>query len=296
MQSHDWNALKYVLALHRFGRLTQAARQLKTSDTTVARQVRSLETDLGVSLFLRSPTGRFEATDACQQILAQAEVIEAHHLAIAENLSDAATGVSGTVRISSVPVVVNAILVPNVQTLLAAHPNLTVELVPGSENLDLSKREADLAIRFAQPKTGGHRIKAQKLGALEFDIYRAAGLSDTTADALDWITYEDAYAMLPQARWLAAAVARDGVRAALRVADIETAREATAQALGKTLLPRLVADADPRLCRCSGPARAEMPKRALWMLSHADQGSRASVSAVKAWVQGLPWTHTKPAA
>lgn len=293
MQSYDWNALKHVIALYRFGRLTTAAHHLGASDTTVARKVRAFEMALGVSLFLKSPSGRFEPTDACLQILSHAEAIEAQHFALAERACRAGAQVSGAVRISSVPMVVNGILVPNLEELLQAHPNLTVELVPSASNLDLSKREADLAIRFAKPEAGGLRIKAQKLGVLAFKVYAPRSLPEGDQEQLNWITYDDTCAGLPQARWLEAAAARDGRRAAIRVTDIETAREATARGIGKTLLPALIADGDPRLRNCRGPMAKDMPTRELWMLSHVDQEGRASVSAVKTWLRGLAWNaHT----
>ena len=167
MQSHDWNDLRYFLALYRAGRLRQAALALGTSDTTVARRVRALEQALGVSLFLRSAAGRYEPTDAALKLLRHAEAVEAGNLALREEFGREG-GVGGNVRVSSVPIIVNRVLVPALGALSARHPVLTVELVPVSANLDLSKREADLAVRFARPTTGGLRISAVKLGEMAF--------------------------------------------------------------------------------------------------------------------------------
>ena len=78
MQGHDWNDLKYLLALHREGKLTQAGRTLGVSETTVARRIKTLEQSLGTILFLRSANGRYEPTDTALHILTHAETVNRH--------------------------------------------------------------------------------------------------------------------------------------------------------------------------------------------------------------------------
>ena len=87
MQSHDWNDLKYLLALYRTGKLKAAGRTVGASETTVARRIKTFEQELGASLFLRSATGWYEPTDAALKILRHAETVEMENLAIRE-LSD----------------------------------------------------------------------------------------------------------------------------------------------------------------------------------------------------------------
>ncbi|WP_299691708.1 LysR family transcriptional regulator [uncultured Tateyamaria sp.] len=289
MQNHDWNDLKYLLALYRTGTLRAAARSVGVSDTTVSRRITVLERAVGASLFLRSATGRFEPTDAARGAIAHAEAIEVQNTLIRETLGRAAHAVTGTVRISAVPIVVNRMLVPALGLLAARHPDLCVELVPTSDNLDLSRREADLAVRFARPASGGLRTKAQKLGALSFDIFVPNAATGDQAAQLRWITYDDAHADLPQARWLDAAARGGGRAAGLRVADAETAMEAVAHGLGKTLLPTRIARSDPRLRCAPGAAGAALPVRDIWLLSHVDQTARASVMAAKEWLVDLDW-------
>jgi DNA-binding transcriptional LysR family regulator len=289
MQSHDWNDLKYLLALHREGKLTQAGRILGVSETTVARRVRQLEQSLETTLFVRSANGRYEPTDAALKILPHAESIEAGNLAIRAVSGENAQCVTGSVRISSVPIIVNRLLVPNLAALERLHPNLTVELVSSSGNMDLSKREADLAVRFARPSGGGLRTKAQKLGELSFSAYAASFTSPDQYEKLRWITYDEAHLDLPQARWLENAVKSSEQRANLRVADAETGMQAVAEGIGKTLLPRAIASGDPRFRAIELEGGASCPTREVWMLSHVDQTSRLSITAVKDWLISLEW-------
>ncbi|WP_165586952.1 LysR family transcriptional regulator [Pseudaestuariivita atlantica] len=278
----DWNDLKYLLALFRQGSLKGAARIVGVSDTTVARRLAAMEQALGVTLFVRSHAGQYVATDAAKAMIRHAETVERETLALHDHAGQQAQGVAGVVRISSVPIIVNRVLTRAVRDLLDAHPGVSVELVPASQNLSLSRREADLAVRFARPHGGGLRTKAQKLGEMGFAAYAAAGAD---ADGMAWIGYDETHAHLPQAHWIEKS--RPQVR--LRVADVETALESAAAGIGKTLLPRMIADADPRLQRLETGKDARLPRREVWMLSHADQAERGSVAAVKAWLTGLNW-------
>ena len=132
--------------------------------------------------------------------------IERESASIDETVGRFENRLFGVVRITSVPMIVNRILVPRLTAFRAARiPGVTVELVPDPRNLSLSKREADLALRLARPDTGGLRTKAQKIGRLVFAVYRPAMVSNDDLNDLEWIGYDDAYSHLPQARWLAAA-------------------------------------------------------------------------------------------
>ncbi len=290
MQDHDWNDLKFLLALHRTGKLAEAGRSVGVSETTVARRIRTVERSLGAKLFVRAASGRYEATDTGLHIIDRSEAIEQANLRIREQVGQRAGRVTGVVRISSVPIIVNRILVLNLAALGQWYPDLVIELVPDPRNVDLSKREADLAIRFARPAFGGLRTRAQKLGGLEFGVYGPGSADPDEMQALSWIGYNDAQAGLPQARWLEAERARTQARRTpLRVSDAETALEAAACGLGKTILPRSVAGSDPRLKSVSTAGAAPLPVRDLWLLSHVDQSASASVAAAKVWLAALPW-------
>lgn len=289
MQRHDWNDLKYLLALHQEGKLTEAARMVGVSDTTVARRIKALEEALKAKLFLRSANGRYEPTDTALQILSHAESIETSNAAISAIAGESANKVAGTVRLSAVPFIVNRFLVPHLPPLVRLHPDLSVELVPSSDNLDLSKREADLSVRFARPLDGGLRTRAQKLGEVSFIACAASSISPTQYATLGWITYDEAHSRLPQAHWLERIAKIENRHAGVRVTDIETAMLAVAAGMGKTLLPIAVVLSDPRFRAIELENCAKFPSREVWMLSHTDQTSRMSVAAAKEWLTSLNW-------
>ncbi len=291
MQDSDWNDLKYLLALHRFGSFAEAGRRTGASETTVARRIRALEETLGAKLAVKDRRGTYTATDIGLKVIDYAEAMERASDGISDLVGGFSASLAGTVRISAVPFVVNRILVPALATLSARHPDLVVELAPEARNIDLTKREADLAVRLARPASGGFSTIAKRIGSLAFDLYGAACSEHDGAHSLKWITYTDDHVSLPQARWLENAVARSGEpSAAFRVADLETALEATARGLGKTLLPVCAAASDRRLQKLAiGPAAKPPPVRDVWVLSHRDQSGRSSIAAVKSWLAKVPW-------
>ncbi|MFA3918118.1 LysR family transcriptional regulator [Ruegeria hyattellae] len=284
MQDYNWNDLKFILALYRSGRMADAARLVAVNETTIARRIRALERQLGAPIFARIADGRYQATTFGQQIVTQAEMIETQHLRISETAGLTLCSLSGTVRVSAVPVLVNRILVQGFAPFARQHPDLRVEIVPEARNADLTKREADLALRFARPSAGGLQVKTRKLAALQFAVYGPSGPHER-AD-LPWIIYDEANASLPQARWLLAKAYGD--ISPLRVTDLVTAQEAVAAGLGRSVLPMICAEGDTRLKRCD-TGGAPPPDRPLWLLFHADQDQRASVKAVKDWITGINW-------
>lgn len=141
---------------------------------------------------------------------------------------------AGSVKLTSVPIVANRLLVPAIGKLLERHPALQVELISESRDLSLLRREADLAIRLARPSTGGASVKARRIGTLQYSVYAARSYSVKAAARLPWITYDDSLAHLPQAKWIAKAASGsvDDIYR-LRVHDAETAMESVLAGLGK---------------------------------------------------------------
>lgn len=290
MQGHDWNDLKYVLALHRTGTLAEAGRILGTNATTVARRLKSLEQVFSAQLFVRNNAARYEATEIGLTVIERAEVVERENRSILDTIGTFRGKLHGVVRVTSVPIIVNRILVPRLRGFREANPGVTVELVPDSRNLSLSKREADLAVRFARPDVGGLANKTRKLGTVSFSVYAPASITDDRLSSLDWIEYDDAHAHLPQARWLAEAAKREGVVfPCLRVCDAETALEAVAAGIGKTILPTLALDSDHRLRRVQSSEFKNLPTRDVWLLSHSEHEKLGSIMAVKEWIASLGW-------
>ena len=223
----NWNDLRYVLAVSRGRTLTAAARLLGVDDTTVARRLTAMQETIGVRLYQRLADSTLQLTTSGERAALHAERIEREIDLLAVGLAGADDMVAGTVRVTSVPIIINHVLVPASQILLKRHPQLQLELIADARDLSLTRREADLALRLARPKTGGTKVTARRVGTMRYYVYASASCSAREAKMLPWVTYDEAMAHLPQARWIAATAVRNDERiAALHVNDAEAVLEA----------------------------------------------------------------------
>lgn len=288
MQTLNWNDLRYILALSRGKTIAAAARMLSVDGTTAARRLAAIEATLRARLYQRMRDGTVQLTTSGERAALHAERIEREINALDGELSGANDIVSGTVRVTSVPIIVNHILVPSANILLQDHPQLVLEFAGDASNLSLTRREADLALRLARPKTGGTKVTARRIGMLRFAAYVTASCGAREAEKLPWVCYEEAMAHLPQARWITASSIRSGERiAGVRVNDAEPLVRAVVAGLGRSLLPCVIADKDPRLRRLGGKRQAPPLARELWLLVHSELRSLSRIEAVIKWIERI---------
>jgi len=146
----DWNRARAFLVTAEEGSLSAAARALDMTQPTVGRQVSALEAELGVSLFERTNSGLVltqSGTDLMAQVKSMAEA--------ATNLSRLASGhaetVEGSVCISATEMIAAFTLPPIIEKLRNRWPKIEIEIIASSDTSDLSRREADIAIRNYRP-------------------------------------------------------------------------------------------------------------------------------------------------
>lgn len=194
MRMRNWNDLRYVLAISRGETLAAAARLLGVDDTTVARRLTAMQQATGTRLYQRLADGTLQLTTAGKRTAQHAQKIEREIGALDDALKGTDDAVSGIVRITSVPIIVNHILVPAADSLLQRHPKLRLELVADPRDLSLTRRETDLALRLARPKTGGTKVTARCVGTIRYDVYASVSCSLREAKALPWLTYDESMA------------------------------------------------------------------------------------------------------
>ncbi len=286
MQLKNWNDLRYLLALKRGRSISAAAQLMGVDDTTVSRRLAALQAASDVELYVRQASGSFALTPQGKEIAARIEAMEHETDLIAESLGSDRHACGGTVRLTSVPILINRVLAPAVEDLIGQHPQLVIELIPDSRDYSLTLREADIALRLARPTAGGTKVKARRIGRLDFAIYASRGYSAREGGRLPWISYEDAMAHLHQAQWMArAARANDEAISGLRVHDVETALEAVVAGQGKSLLPTIVADSITCLRRLRYSTAHPLPSREIWRLVHEDQRLLRKTEVVVQWIE-----------
>ena len=164
----QWDDVRFFLAAAREGSLSGAARVLGVGHVTVGRRLAFLEKRLGVKLLNRTPDG-FAVTPAGQAILRQSAAMEEAAL----DLERAAAGrdllAAGSVRITATEALAYRIIVPAIASLRKSHPDLHVVVLAGVRSLDIARREADLAVRFARPTAS--EVVLRSLGKVGFSLY-----------------------------------------------------------------------------------------------------------------------------
>jgi DNA-binding transcriptional LysR family regulator len=142
----DWDDLRFFLAVARRRTLSAAARDLAVTQPTAGRRIAAFERRLGAKLFVRRPDG-FVLSPAGLQILEYAERMEGYAFAAERLVAGRDAGLRGVVRVTASEWLITSVLSPMLAELLARHPQLEIELVADQRHLNLSRREADLALR-----------------------------------------------------------------------------------------------------------------------------------------------------
>lgn len=164
----NWDDVKIFLSVARRKKLAAAAADIKQDTTTISRRIKRLEEDLGQTLFERLRSGHILTVHG-EQLLVQAEQIEAKIENIHRSESAATHMPSGTIRISVAEGFGVEILAPILGSFTSSYPAIEIDLVSGSGFLSLSKREADVAIGLTRSKS--RHIISELLSSYELHLY-----------------------------------------------------------------------------------------------------------------------------
>jgi DNA-binding transcriptional LysR family regulator len=279
----DWGHLRFFLELVRTGSHARAARRLGVDRNTVARHVAALEAELGLALFERGPQG-WSRTPAGEELSELAGRVEEDVLALARHVDARDPALRGTARLTTVPHLATHLLAPALPALRQRHPDLMLEVVADARAFDLSRREADLALRTGRPRDPG--LVARRLSPLAFAFYAAATTEAGARGAVDLqadpFLGEEGGGHDAQERWLEALA--PGHRVVHRCNSTTALLAAARHGVGVAQLPCYIGDAEPTLRRLDGP---EPRSQEIWLLVHGDLRRTPRVRAVIEWVDDL---------
>ncbi len=284
MQNYNWNDLRYLLAVKRGKTLAKAAHLMKVDATTTSRRLSVLKSIAGEELYTRQRDGLLELTEVGESMASHIEGMELEADKLNELLGPKNNDCTGNVRITSVPIIINRLLSPNLRSLLMSHPRLQIDLIPDARNFSLNFRETYIAIRLARPVEGGIDTLAKRVGKLRYCVYASSKFTTKECNQLPWIGYQDDMSHTTTAQWIAEAASKSGQRIAnIRVQDSETALEAVKAGLGKTLLPEIMANKITSLQQISKTS----PKiaREIWLLTHSNQSKTKRIAEVSKWIE-----------
>ena len=263
----EWGDLAIILAIGRAGSLSGAARALGKTHSTIFRNITAIEEKTTVRFFDRFDTG-YVPTDAGRIALDYAERVEAEFAALDLEVLGQDGRLRGRLRVTCPEAFASDHMPGLARRFMAEHPEIQVDVSPGHGAADLSKREAEVAIRATRkpPETSFGR----KICAFRFALYCT---EDYIAGAGDKPLGEHSFCLIEgSSGWLVPMLWPTREEAdAMTVFQCRASRavqNAAAEGLGLTFLPCYVGDADPRLIRVSDPIEAL--DLDLWVLTHPD--------------------------
>jgi DNA-binding transcriptional LysR family regulator len=147
----DWDKLKIFHAVAEASSFTKAATILNLSQSAISRQIQSLELDLKIQLFERHARG-LVLTDNGEYLFKSAHEIISKLKDVESTLSGHKDKLNGKLTVTTVVSFGTTWLTPRIKEFMDLHPEIEVELIFDDKELDLSTREADVAIRMRRPK------------------------------------------------------------------------------------------------------------------------------------------------
>lgn len=277
----NWDNLRVFLAVARTQSALEAAAQLEMDHSTVSRRLHRLEKEIGSALFARNPQGHM-LTSAGHRLLEYVEQIEGTLAQIDSEIGGDNQVLTGQVRMGTTEGFGNFFLAPHVAHFCARHPAITVEVLAVPRFINLSKREADLAINIERPQTGAYVFC--KLSDYRLQLYGTAeyleqhppvcSLEDLASHSM--IGYVDELSFSAELRYLQQLAPRAAVP--LRCTSIIAQYSAVRRGQGLAILPCFLAANAPELVPVL-PGTAEVI-RSFWLVAPTERHQVARIRAL----------------
>ena len=267
----NWNDIRYLLAVSRHGVLTGASRELKVSQSTVARRIETLETALRTRLFERHTNG-YELTEGGRGMVDRAIPIESQMVELLDDFKGRDTEVSGVVRISTIETLAVPILIPRLAAFRQTYPGLSLGIAIQASFARLPQREADIGLRLCRPEQGLFIVK--RLGTISFGLYGSPdylarhpvvdGSSPVNGHQL--IAWADPLSYIALPRLMKSWTTESGT--ALNVDSMQAQVLAIRSGFGLGILPCIMAGKDKELVRVN--SRQFHHEETIWLVVHSD--------------------------
>jgi DNA-binding transcriptional LysR family regulator len=208
LNGFDWDDLKHLLAVARHGSTLAAGRALGVDQSTVQRRLVELERRIGQALVQRQPSG-YRLTEFGLALLPHVERVEHAVAAFEQHIATAAAEVAGVIRVTCPePIVYRITQSTLLERFRALHPALQVHFVMSDKYVDLTKGEADVALRSGDTDDG--ELVGRKIGDSIWAVYaslayierhgRPQRIEDLAQHAL--VGFDDTMARHRIAAWL----------------------------------------------------------------------------------------------
>ena len=267
MADSAWDDLKLFLHVASEGGLTGASLRTGLSAPTIGRRMLALERTLGRALFVRSQQGYRLAHDG-EVLLEHVRTMSKAADSIAEWHSGAFT--QPIVSIASDPWI-TGFVADHVMELRGPEDQFRLCCKPARPGLDLTYREADVAVVRQRPSTGN--LAVQRSVGIRYAAYRAASLFE--GNDIRWISMSTDTSASPAEKWV---FQNRESRIFTWTPGHDLLQRLIRRGAGRGVLPVFVGDADPELVR-AGEIIEELDHE-LWIVVNDDDRRRPEVRTV----------------
>ena len=276
--------LPLILALSRERTLAGAAERLDVDLSTVFRRLNALEKRLRVRLFDRSPRG-YQLTVAGERAAGAAERVETELLTLDREISGRDQQLSGRLRVTASETLSHSVLPSLFARFHAEHPRIELILTIDNRIMDLSRREADVALRVRRPTDP--TLFGRRLTGVAWAFYgpaRSSGALRREGGSFNFARHTvigwDEPSRIVASDWLAEHVPAE--RIGFRCNSLVNQLVATRAGLGIALLPCYLADSSSKngntgVRRMSG-VLPDLTSE-LWIVTHQDLKNTARIRA-----------------
>lgn len=265
-----WDDFRLIKAVADQRALPAAAAALGLNHSTVFRRLGQIEEALGLKLFERHRSG-YVATAAGEEMAQLADRVDEDITAFIRRLAGAEIKPAGELRVTTNDTLLVDLLTPLFAGFLRQCPDIRLDVLLSNQALNLSKRDADVAIRATDnpPDTLVGRRAARIAWALygrAADFAGSEPIEPTSLWQRKWVSLGEHFAGLKAVRHLQQNVAAE--RIVYRVNTVLGLAEAIEAGIGLGFLPCFIADTRPGLTRLAAPDPGFAAD--LWLLTHPD--------------------------
>ena len=278
----DWRALQDVVAVAETGSLSAASLRLNVSQPTVGRRIEQLEQQLGAVLFTRTAQGLF-LTELGESIIQNAQRMQEEALAIERVATGANQQLQGTVRLSLIENLGIFWLPKKLAQFHQLYPHLSVEVNIDNKNINLLRREADVAVRLARPEQPD--LVCRKAGRFRMALYASTEYLEQLGTPVRFSDLKKHYHIGFDTAMMGYSQQRKKLESLFAIENIRHRSnshmemiEATRAGIGCSLLSCLVADAHEDLHQLyPGKIYHDWD---IWLVTHSDIHKNASIRAI----------------
>ncbi|MEP2989225.1 MAG: LysR family transcriptional regulator [Parasphingorhabdus sp.] len=275
-QNLDWEEVKSFAVVSDAGSVRRAARALGVHHSTVSRRIDNLEHALGTKLFDRRPEG-FVLNSAGEEFVSAVRDCGTRLNRAERSISGKDGDMSGVVRVTMAEPIAVHTIGPRLAEFADEHPGIEVHMIATTNILDVSRREADIAIRVDNnpPESlVGKRIVSYNQTVYATTEYLKSQDFENDPESARWLSWEAEEEKFPD--WTketefskvpmwgyfpGPAMQLSGAKAGLGIA----------------MLPCFIGDRDPKLVRATN--RKPIKARDIWLLTHSDLRRTARIRA-----------------